>query len=373
MISIDETKQKLRDIEKMLEDIQVFFPIESLQAEYDALQAQQAEPDFYLDRKKVESVGKQLAQLSSKMTQINELNKHYANLVDFVGELNEDEQDLLVDTLAEIEELYQKTETFHLNCLLKGKYDKLGAILTIQAGAGGTEAQDWAEMLCRMYTRFFEKQGYSYSMLDYVLGDGAGIKGATIKIDGDSVYGYLKAEKGVHRLVRISPFDSNARRHTSFASVEIMPQIEDDGEVEIKDTDLKIDTYHSGGCGGQGVNTTDSAVRIRHIPTGIVVQCQNERSQIQNRESAMKVLRAKLAVLYEEERQKNLKEVQGGLKKIEWGSQIRSYVFCPYTMVKDHRTDYETSNVEAVMNGDIIDFIMEYLKKSGELKNENRI
>lgn len=365
MISIDELRRKLRDIEKMLEDIQVFFPISSLQAELDNLQSMQNEPGFFDDRKRVESVGKKLSQLSNKMQQIEGLNKHYKDLDSFVGDLNEEEQDLLADAEAEVDSLFVETEAFHLNCLLKGKYDRLGAILSIQAGAGGTEAQDWAEMLLRMYTRFCEKQGFEYSILDYTVGDGAGIKGATIKIDGEYAYGYLHAEKGVHRLVRISPFDSNARRHTSFSSVEVMPQIEDEGEIEIKDSDLKIDTYHSGGCGGQGVNTTDSAVRIRHIPTGIVVQCQNERSQIQNRESALKVLRAKLAVLYEEERQKNLKEVQGGLKKIEWGSQIRSYVFCPYTMVKDHRTEYETSNVEAVMDGDLMGFIMEYLKKSG--------
>ena len=366
MISIDEIKQKLNEIGKMLEDIQVFFPIENLEQESDKLHLEQSEPDFYNDRRRVENVGKKLASLSQKIELIKDISRHYAELCDFIGELNEGEQELLADTQKEVDDLYAKTETFHLNCLLKGKYDRLGAILTIQAGAGGTEAQDWADMLLRMYMKFCEKQGYTTTVLDYTVGDGAGIKGATIQVDGDSAYGFLKAEKGVHRLVRISPFDSNARRHTSFASVEIMPQLEDDGEIEIKDSDLKIDTFHSGGCGGQGVNTTDSAVRIRHIPTGIVVQCQNERSQIQNRESALKVLRAKLAVLYEEERQKNIKEVQGGLKKIEWGSQIRSYVFCPYTMVKDHRTDYETSNVESVMDGNILDFIMEYLKKGGQ-------
>ena len=366
MISIDELKQKLNEIGKMLEDIQVFFPIEKLQAESQSLQQAQTAPDFYDDRKRVESVGKKLASVEQKIAFIRDTTKHFAELNEFLSELAEEEQDLLADAMGEINSLLGRVETFHLNCLLTGKYDSLGAILSVQAGAGGTEAQDWAEMLLRMYTKFCEKQGYSTSMLDYTVGDGAGIKGATMRIDGDSAYGFLRAEKGVHRLVRISPFDSNARRHTSFASVEIMPQIEDEGEIEIKDSDLKIDTYHSGGCGGQGVNTTDSAVRIRHIPTGIVVQCQNERSQIQNRESALKVLRAKLAVLYEEERQKNIKEVQGGLKKIEWGSQIRSYVFCPYTMVKDHRTDFETSNIESVMDGNILDFIMEYLKRSAD-------
>jgi len=371
VISIEELKQKLNQIGEMLEDIQVFFPIENLESECEKLRAEQTEPDFYNDRRRVESVGKKLSSLTERIDLINGISRQYDELNEFLCELSENDQELLADANNEVASLFNKTETFHLNCLLKGKFDKLGAILSIQAGAGGTEAQDWAGMLLRMYTRFCEKQGYSVSTLDYTLGEGAGIKGATIRIDGDCVYGFLKSEKGVHRLVRISPFDSNARRHTSFASVEIMPQLEDEGEIEIKDSDLKIDTYHSGGCGGQGVNTTDSAVRIRHIPTGIVVQCQNERSQIQNKETALKVLRAKLAVLYEEERQKNLKEVQGGLKKIEWGSQIRSYVFCPYTLVKDHRTDYETSNVEAVMDGDILDFIMEYLKKSEKFYGEN--
>ncbi len=366
MMTLDEIKQKLKEIEKMLEDIQVFFPLEQLQEELDKLQREQSAPNFFDDRKKVESVGKKLAQLSSRIDLIKELNKKFKDLSDFILELSDSDTEILADVAQEVKTLFDKVENLHLACLLTGQYDKSNAILSIQAGAGGTEAQDWAEMLLRMYTRFCEKQGYTVTTLDYTIGDGAGIKSATIKIDGDCAYGYLKAEKGVHRLVRISPFDSNARRHTSFASVEVMPEIEDDSKIEIKESDLKIDTFHSGGCGGQGVNTTDSAVRIRHIPTGIVVQCQNERSQLQNKESALKVLRSKLALLYEEERQKNLKEVQGGLKKIEWGSQIRSYVFCPYTMVKDHRTEYETSNVTAVMDGDILDFIMAYLKKGGQ-------
>ena len=232
------------------------------------------------------------------------------------------------------------------------------------AGAGGTEAQDWVSMLYRMYSRYCERKKYKLEELDMLAGDEAGIKSVTFAVSGDYAYGYLKAEKGVHRLVRISPFDSNARRHTSFASVEVVPEVEDDGEVVIRPEELKIDTYRSGGAGGQHVNKTDSAVRITHLPTGIVVQCQNERSQIQNREQAMKMLTSRLIELKEREQAEKEAALKGDLKKIEWGSQIRSYVFCPYTMVKDHRTGWETSNVTAVMDGDIEPFINEYLKRS---------
>ncbi len=234
----------------------------------------------------------------------------------------------------------------------------------MHAGAGGTEAQDWTEMLFRMYQMYSEKKGYGIKVLDELAGDEAGIKSITFMVIGDNAYGYLKCEKGVHRLVRISPFDANARRHTSFASVEVMPEIEEMPEIEIRPEDLKIDTYRSSGAGGQHVNKTESAIRITHIPTGFVVSCQTERSQIQNRETAMKMLYSKLAEKQEEEELKKLKDIKGEIKKIEWGSQIRSYVFCPYTLVKDHRTGYETSNIDAVMNGDIQPFINDYLVKS---------
>lgn len=363
-MNFEQIKDNLINIQKSLEIIRAVFDISKLTTEMLALQAEQSSPDFYSDQNKVQIVGKKISALQKKISNLKQIESSFDAIFSLFDECTENDTDILEEISKEIKNLEPKVEEMRLTALLGGKYDKLGVILTVQAGAGGTEAQDWAEMLLRMYMRYAEKMGFNTTTLDYTVGDGAGIKGATIKLDGEYAYGYLKAEKGVHRLVRISPFDSNARRHTSFASVEIMPQIENDNEIEIKDSDLKIDTYHAGGCGGQGVNTTDSAVRIRHIPTGIVVQCQNERSQIQNRESAMKVLRAKLAQIQEEQHQENLKQVQGGLKKIEWGSQIRSYVFCPYTMVKDHRTDYETSNVDAVMNGDLQDFILEYLKKS---------
>lgn len=276
----------------------------------------------------------------------------------------EDDEELFSSVQSEIEEFENFIENTYLETLLKGKYDNLNAIIDIHSGAGGTESQDWAEMLFRMYSRYTERQGYKLSVLDLQNGDDAGIKSVSFLVSGENAYGYLKSEKGVHRLVRISPFDANSRRHTSFASVEVMPEIINDDEIKINPDELRIDTFRSSGAGGQYINKTDSAIRITHLPTGIVVACQTERSQIQNKESAMKMLYSKLAELKEQQEQQELKDIQGTLKKIEWGSQIRSYVFCPYTMVKDHRTDYETSSIEKVMDGDIQDFINEYLKKA---------
>ena len=276
----------------------------------------------------------------------------------------EDDEELFLNVQSELEEFENFIENTYLETLLKGKYDNLNAIIDIHSGAGGTESQDWAEMLFRMYSRYTERQGYKLSVLDLQNGDDAGIKSVSFLVSGENAYGYLKSEKGVHRLVRISPFDANSRRHTSFASVEVMPEIINDDEIKINPDELRIDTFRSSGAGGQYINKTDSAIRITHLPTGIVVACQTERSQIQNKESAMKMLYSKLAELKEQQEQQELKDIQGTLKKIEWGSQIRSYVFCPYTMVKDHRTDYETSSIEKVMDGDIQDFINEYLKKA---------
>lgn len=274
------------------------------------------------------------------------------------------DEDVYAELLKILKEFEDFIEQTTINTLLNNAYDDCSAILSIHAGAGGTEAQDWAEMLFRMYSRFCEQNNYSFQVLDCVEGDEAGIKSISILISGDKAYGYLKAESGVHRLVRISPFDANKRRHTSFASVEVIPEIEEDDDIKISPEDIRIDTYRASGAGGQHINKTDSAIRITHFPTGIVVTCQNERSQIQNREMAFKILKSKLVALKEEERQKLTQEIKGDIKKIEWGSQIRSYVFCPYTLVKDHRTGYETSNVTAVMDGDIKPFILDYLKKT---------
>ncbi len=276
----------------------------------------------------------------------------------------EDDESLEKDLQARLENVKTELEDFKIETLLSGKYDELNAIVTLHSGAGGTEAQDWTQMLFRMYSMYAEKRGYDVSVLDELPGDEAGIKSITFLVSGENAYGYLKCEKGVHRLVRISPFDAGARRHTSFASVEVMPEIESSPEIEIKPEDLKVDTYRSSGAGGQHINKTESAIRITHIPTGIVVSCQTERSQIQNRETAMKMLYSKLAEKKEEEEMAKLSQIKGEIKKIEWGSQIRSYVFCPYTLVKDHRTGYETSNIEDVMNGNIQPFINDYLIKS---------
>lgn len=278
-------------------------------------------------------------------------------------EMGEDSE--LENSLQEkLKAMETELDDFKIQTLLKGKYDKNNAILTLHAGAGGTEAQDWTDMLFRMYQMYAQKRGFNVKVLDSLDGDGAGFKSITFTVCGENAYGYLKCEKGVHRLVRISPFDANARRHTSFASVEVMPEIEKLPEIEIRPEDLKVDTYRSSGAGGQHINKTDSAVRITHIPTGFVVACQTERSQVQNRETAMRMLYSKLAEKQEEDEMKKLNQIKGEIKKIEWGSQIRSYVFCPYTLVKDHRTNYETSDIQAVMNGDIQQFINDYLVKS---------
>ena len=277
----------------------------------------------------------------------------------------ENDESLVPEVQNEFASLEKDIEALKLEALLKGPYDSYNAVLSLHAGAGGTEAQDWVSLLYRMYTRYCEKMGYSVKVIDYLDGEEAGIKSVTFEVDGDNAYGYLKAEKGVHRLVRISPFDSSGRRHTSFASLDVTPIFDDDtNDVEIDMDDLRIDTYRSGGAGGQNVNKVSSAIRITHLPTGIVVQCQNERSQLQNKEMAMRILKGKLMELAEQERMAQMNEIKGEMKRIEWGSQIRSYVFQPYTLVKDHRTGEENGNIQAVMDGDIENFINAYLAKS---------
>ncbi len=322
-------------------------------------------PDFWLDTELATKITKQQRALEAKLETIASLNAKKSDL-DFLFELYtiEPSSELENNILTSLTAAEEESEEVFIKSLLSGKYDDNNAILTLHAGAGGTEAQDWCEMLFRMYTRFCEKEHYEVKTLDVQEGDGAGLKSVSFLVSGEKAYGYLKAEKGVHRLVRISPFDANSRRHTSFASLEVMPEITDDIEIEIRPEDLKVDTFRSSGAGGQHVNKTESAIRITHLPTGIIVACQNERSQVQNREMAMNMLKSKLIALKEEEMQNNISEIKGELKKIEWGSQIRSYVFCPYTLVKDHRTNYEDSNVDRVMDGGLKPFILDYLKKS---------
>ena len=319
--------------------------------------------DFWDDQEAAQKVLQQLNQYRSKLEKYNLLVKKYEDLEALLELCMEAEDEELHNELArETKDFTKLLEKTKLETLLSGKYDAKNAILSLHAGAGGTEAMDWVSMLLRMYTRWAEDKGYKVSTLDLLPGDEAGIKSVTILVEGLNAYGYLKAEKGVHRLVRISPFDAAGRRHTSFASADVIPEIDDDIEVEIKPEDLKIDTFRAGGAGGQHVNKTESAVRITHIPTGIVVSCQNERSQQSNRNTAMKILKARLFDLYQQQQQQELDKLRGDQKEIAWGSQIRSYVFHPYSLVKDHRTNVEVGNVQAVMDGEIDEFINAYLK-----------
>ena len=335
-----------------------------LKSEVEALKQQQLSPDFYLDSAKVSEVGNKLRSKQKLLDDISALDGQSSDIAALI-ELceSEDDKDLFTELQNELSSFDKKQQDLKIITLLSGKYDACNAIMNIHAGAGGTEAQDWADMLFRMYKMYAEKNGYKLTVIDVLEGDEAGIKNINFIIEGENAYGYLKAEKGIHRLVRISPFDANSRRHTSFASVEVMPELEEAGEIEIKPDELKIDTFRSSGAGGQHINKTESAIRITHIPTGIVVSCQTQRSQIQNKEVAMKMLISKLAEKQEREEMEHLAQIKGEIKKIEWGSQIRSYVFCPYTLVKDHRTGCETSDIQAVMNGDIQEFLNSYLQK----------
>lgn len=317
-----------------------------------------------MDSAKVSEVGKKLRSKQKLLDEISDLDGQSSDIAALI-ELceSEDDKELFTELQNELSSFDKKQQDLKIVTLLSGKYDACNAIMNIHAGAGGTEAQDWADMLFRMYKMYAEKNGYKLTVIDVLEGDEAGIKNINFIIEGENAYGYLKAEKGIHRLVRISPFDANSRRHTSFASVEVMPELEEAGEIEIKPDELKIDTFRSSGAGGQHINKTESAIRITHIPTGIVVSCQTQRSQIQNKEVAMKMLISKLAEKQEREEMEHLAQIKGEIKKIEWGSQIRSYVFCPYTLVKDHRTGCETSDIQAVMNGDIQEFLNSYLQK----------
>lgn len=328
------------------------------------LTKQTEDPNFWNDRQKAENLLKEINEKKNLISSIETLKKEIVSNQELLELLDiEPDQDMESQLEESTKRLTLEVEQLNLLLLLNGPYDKNDCILEVHSGAGGTEACDWAMMLYRMYTRWCEKNNYKYEVIDYQDGEEAGIKSASIRVKGTNVYGYLKNEKGVHRLVRLSPFDSNSRRHTSFASVEVTPEIEQDNTIEIEEKDLKIDVYRSTGAGGQSVNTTDSAVRITHLPTKIVVTCQNERSQIQNREQALKVLKSKLLLKKLEEQEAELNKIKGNQMNIEFGSQIRSYVMHPYSMVKDHRTNAETSNVIKVLDGDIDMFIESNLKR----------
>lgn len=370
MIDTLSRKNRINELIKTLGVAYASIAPDKIKAEIKRLTEIEHSDGFWNDVDNAQKVSKELKRLEAKIDKFEKLDKKLHDALDTVEILGiEPDENVVAELDKEIDSLASNVEEIRLATLLSGKYDGLNAILTLHAGAGGTEAQDWVGMLYRMYTRYLESKDYKVTELDKLDGDEAGIKSVTFKAEGDNAYGYLKAEKGVHRLVRISPFDANSRRHTSFASLEVMPEIVDDGDIVIRPEDLKVDTYRSSGAGGQHVNKTESAIRITHIPTGIIVACQNERSQIQNRETAMNMLRGKLVELKEREREQEAASISGVLKKIEWGSQIRSYVFCPYTMVKDHRTGYETGNVQAVMDGDLEPFINEYLKQANSKEN----
>ena len=339
------------------------FDLEKLKEENISLESETQEPGFWNNQENAQKVSQKLKNNTDRIkdyfslkTQVEDLEL----LIEMVKE--EDDASQLPEIRKEMSNTGKKLEDARIAALLNGEYDKNNAILSIHAGAGGTEAQDWAEMLYRMYTRWVENRRYKMSVIDILPDTEAGIKSVTLLIEGENAYGYLKSEKGVHRLVRISPFDSSNRRHTSFASVDIIPEIAEDNDIEINEVDLRIDTYRASGAGGQHVNTSDSAIRITHIPTGVVVTCQNERSQFQNKAVAMKLLKSKLVEIKKIENKEKIEDIQGKYNQIAWGSQIRSYVFHPYSLVKDHRTNAETGNVQSVMDGNIDLFINEYLK-----------
>lgn len=327
-------------------------------------------PDFYDDMENAGKVMQKIKGLRDKLQRYSDLVALWEDTKTLIElALEENDESVLDEVKSGYKTLSENLENMKLETMLSGKYDKNNAIITLHAGAGGTEAQDWCEMLYRMYTHWAERRGFKVETLDFLDGEEAGLKSITFLVEGLNAYGYAKAEKGVHRLVRISPFDSAARRHTSFASAEVMPEIEDDIDVAINPEDLKVDTYRASGAGGQHINKTESAIRITHIPTGLVVTCQNERSQHKNRETAMKMLKSKLIEIAEREQKEKIEDLKGVQLEIGWGSQIRSYVFHPYTMVKDHRTNFEVGNIGAVMDGDLDGFINAYLiaKSRGEL------
>ena len=373
MVEFEELRLRLLDSEKPIENLKEALAIDSLKAEVEVLEKESAAPDFWDDMENSQKVMQKIGSLKAKVTGYESLKSDYEDALVMI-ELADEEGDLslLDDCTASVKDIETRVEDMTLSTLLSGEFDGKNALLTFHAGAGGTEAQEWAEMLFRMYNRWGERHGYKVSTLDYLDGDVAGIKSATILVEGENAYGYLKGEMGIHRLVRVSPFDSSGRRHTSFASVEVMPEIDDDVNVEIREEDIKMDVYRASGAGGQKVNKTSSAVRLTHIPTGIVVSCQIERSQHQNREVAMRMLKSKLVEIKERENLERIEDIKGDQKEIAWGSQIRSYVFMPYPLAKDHRPGFEMGNITAVMDGDIDGFINAYLKQKSAQEAEEK-
>lgn len=364
-----EIKIDLANITAAFNEIYKVFSPAEIEAKINKLEELTAKPDFWSTKELSTATMKELNALKPQLSLFNEIKKAYENIIaTYELMVSENDNSLQNELVTEMKSIASTLSTFEMSLLLNEKYDANSAIISIHPGAGGVESQDWAQMLMRMYMRWMEIHKLKYSVIDQLPGEEAGIKSVTILVNGLYAYGYLKSEKGVHRLVRISPFDANHRRHTSFASVDVLPQIEDDDEIVIEEKDLKIDTYRSSGAGGQHVNVTDSAVRITHLPTNIIVQCQNERSQWSNKATAMKILKSKLAELQMQKRQEEIDKINGIKKEIAWGSQIRSYTFHPYNLIKDHRSSYETGNVNPVMDGEIDEFIKKYLQFSKSSK-----
>ena len=364
MFKADDYRLKIQAMRSVLAEAGYALDVEHLRPRLAELEKEQENPDVWQDLEKSTKIGREIAQVRAKVNAYEAGETALSDAADVIDLIEETEDESLIAELDVMLATADKDiEDMRIRAILKGPYDSHNAMLALHAGAGGTEACDWCQMLYRMYTRYCEKMGFKVYELDREAGDGAGLKSVAFRVEGENAYGYLKAEMGVHRLVRISPFDANKRRQTSFSSLEVMPEVEDDNEVEINDDDIRIDIYHSGGAGGQNVNKVASAVRITHFPTGIVVQCQNERSQLQNKAMCFNMLRSKLLELKIKQRQEEAQAMKGDVKKIEWGAQIRSYVFCPYTLAKDHRTGYEKGDIQAVMDGEIQGFVIDYLKK----------
>ncbi|MDR3596113.1 peptide chain release factor 2 [Clostridium sp.] len=363
IIELEKELAKLPNIKKSIEEMGASLDRGGLEKELHELECQMQEPGFWDNTKRAEEITKKSKSIKDKIENFDKLKSKIEDIEVLKEIMEEDDEESANEIIQTMKEIEVQIDDYNMKVLLCGEYDKNNVILTLHVGVGGTDANDWTEMLLRMYTRWCEKQGYNVETLDLLPGDEAGIKSVTLKITGEYAYGYLKAEKGIHRLVRISPFNANGKRQTSFASMEVLPELTKEQDIDIRPDDLKIDTYRSGGAGGQHVNKTDSAVRITHIPTGIVVQCQNERSQFSNKDTAMEMLKSKLVELKERAHKEKIEDLTGDLKDMGWGSQIRSYVFHPYSMVKDHRTNVETSNVTAVMDGQIDMFINAYLKQ----------
>lgn len=366
MFKADDYRLKIKALSETLAEAKYALDIDNLDGKLQQLKTEQEKPEVWNDLEASKRIGREISVIEGKISAYRKGENALKDTSAFIDLIEEaDDESLIGELEGMLKAAEEDIEEMRIKALLKGKYDSCNAILNLHSGAGGTEACDWTQMLYRMYLRYCEKAGFKVTEIDREDGDEAGLKSVSFKVEGENVYGFLKAEKGVHRLVRISPFDSNKRRHTSFASLEVMPEVEGDNEIEIKDEDIRIDVYRSSGAGGQKVNKTETAIRITHFPTGIVVTCQNERSQLQNKAMAFEYLRAKLLERKIAEREAADAEIKGEIKKIEWGSQIRSYVFCPYTLVKDHRTGWEQTDIQAVMDGDIQGFIIDYLKKTG--------